>query len=156
MKRVIRAMAVLLLSALMLFSCAGRFKGCEELFSELYGKESLAAGRLYLLKAKEWEDGYLSSELFSSLYATPPQENADTEMARLEDCAIYLSTSLDSVCEIGIFLCYSNTDTERIAKMCYRRISLISTVKDYADLSALKNARVEIKGRYVFYALLCS
>ena len=154
MKRAIKGIALLLLSALMLFSCADSRKDCEELFSELYGREALSVGRLYLLKAKEWEEGYLSAELFSSLYATPPQENADAEMSRLEDCAIYLSSSLDSVCEIGIFLCYSNTDTERIAKMCHKRISLVSSLKGYADLSALKNARVETKGRLVIYSIL--
>ena len=156
MKRTIKGIALLLLSALMLFSCGGRERGCEEMFSELYGKERLAAGRLYLLKANEWEDGYLSSELFSSLYVTPPNEDANEEMSLLEDCAIYLSSSLDAVCEVGIFLCHSNTDTERIAKMCHRRISLIYSLKDYTDLPSYENVRVEIKGRYVIYALFCS
>ena len=154
MKRAIGNITLLFLSVLMLFSCADSRKGCEEIFSERYGKESLSAGRLYLLNAKEWEDGHLSSELFSSLYATPPNEDANGEMSRLEDCAIYLSSSLDSVCEIGVFLCYSNTDTERIAKMCHKRISLVSSLKGYADLSALKNARVETKGRLVIYSIL--
>ena len=155
MKQKIRLTALIILSALLLFSCR-ESKDCEEIFSERYGKESLSAGRLYLLNAKEWEDGYLSSELFSSLYATPPNENANEELSRLEDCAIYLSSSLDSVCEFGVFLCHSNTDTERIAKMCHRRISLFSSLKGYAELSELKNARVEIKGRFVIYSVLCS
>ena len=155
MKRAVRSLLLVLVSALLLFSCAQSKKGCQEIFSENYGKSELSAGRLYLLKAKEWEDAYLSSELFSSLYATPYYEDASIEMACLEDCAVYLSSSLDSFCEIGIFLCYSNTDTERIAKMCHRRISLVSSLKQ-ADAEALKNARVEIKGHYVIYSLIAS
>lgn len=155
MKRTLKKTAVLLICAIMLFSCGGRDVGCEEMFSELFGNETLSAGRLYLLKAKEWEDGYISAELFASLYAMPPRTDADAELGMIEDCAIYLSSSLDAFCEAGIFLCYSNTDAERIAKMCHRRISLVSSVKHY-NASALKNARVEIKGRYVIYCLLCS
>ena len=153
MKRAIKLVSVVLLSALMLFSCADSSGGCKEMFTSLYTKSELPVGRLYLLTAKEWEDGYLSSELFSSLYSTP-QQDASAEMSRIEDCAVYLSSSLDTFCEIGIFLCYSNTDTEQIGKMCHRRISLVSSARGYTDISALENARVEIKGRYVIYSLL--
>ncbi len=154
MKRAIKLMSVVLLSALMLFSCAGSSVSCKEMFTSLYGKNELSVGKLYLLTAKEWEDGYLSGELFSSLYSVPPQDDASAEMARIEDCAVYLSSSLDAFCEIGIFLCYSNTDTAQIAKMCQRRISLVSSAKGYTGASDLKNARVEIKGRYVIYSVL--
>ncbi len=154
MRKKIRLASVALIFALMLFSCAGSGTSCKEMFTSLYGKSELSVGRIYLLSAKEWEDGYLSDELFSSLYSTPPQDDASAEMARIEDCAVYLSSSLDAFCEIGIFLCYSNTDTAQIAKMCQRRISLISSMRGYTEASALKNARVEIKGRYVIYSLL--
>jgi hypothetical protein len=105
---------------------------------------------LYKSEAGEWEHGYISNELFSSLY-----DGADgkSERDRIEEYAVYLSSSMERFCEFGVFLCYGNTDAESVAKMCHRRIFLVSETKSDGDYSYKENSIVMIFGRYVVYAI---
>ncbi len=141
---------LIFLSCLVLFSCNAK-RSCRDIFEE-YSRsyKGLFSGALYLSDAREWEDGYLSPELFSSLY-----DGADkrSERDKIEECAIYLSSSIDNFCEVGIFLCYGNNDAESVAKMCHRRIFLICETKKSESYSVKENSRVMIFGRYVIYAI---
>jgi hypothetical protein len=71
---------LILLCSLVLFSCTAK-RSCREIFEEYsrsYG--SLYSGVLYKSEASEWEDGYISNELFSSLY-----DGADPNLWSLVD-----------------------------------------------------------------------
>ena len=128
MKRTVFGAFLIFLCSLALISCGYSNKDCKSVYEDYkraYGE--LPSGALYIKGAREWEDGYMTEELFSSLYQG---QRELTELDLIEDCAIYLSSSPYFFGEIGIFLCYGNADTEAIAKMCHRRISLISDLKN--------------------------
>ena len=150
MKRLTAKIFLVFLCTLILFSCTAK-RSCREIFED-YSRsyKALYSGALYTSEAREWEDGYISDELFSSLY-----DGADgkSERDRIEECAVYLSSSMESFCEVGIFLCYGNADAESVAKMCHRRIFLISETKKGEGYSYKENSSVMIFGRYVVYTI---
>ncbi len=155
MKRTVTRTFLIFLCSLVLFSCSHGNKDCKgvyEDYKKAYGE--LPSGALYTKSAREWEDGYMTKELFSSLYEGQKEM---TELDLIEDCVIYLSSSPYFFGEIGIFLCYGNADTEAVAKMCHRRISLVSELKNLSGRTledCLENAKVLISGRYVIYSVM--
>ena len=148
-KGLIRALLIFL-CPLLIFSCTAKRtpKDIFEEYSQAY--DNLYSGSLYSSDAMEWEDGYLSDDLFSSLYDEP---NKRSEREKIEKCAVYLSSSMDRFCEVGIFLCYGNGDAESVAKMCHRRIFLVSETQNGGDYSARESSSVMIFGRYVIYTI---
>lgn len=150
MRRRLSKLFLILLSCLALFSCNAK-RSCQDIFLEYsHSYKGLFSGKLYLSTANEWDDGYMSDELFSSLYDGIDKKS---ERDKIEECAIYLSSSMESFCEVGVFLCYGNVDAESVAKMCHRRIFLVSETRKNEGYSVKENSTVTIFGRYVIYAI---
>ena len=109
---------------------------------------SLPAGRLYVLSAPQDDARHLHADLLASAFgqgAPPPA------MEEVEDAAFYFS--LNSPCELAVFLCKSAGGTEAVARMCLHRLDVLKSYGYGGDDAAMtENATVTVCGRWV---LLC-
>ena len=147
-------LCIFILLPFILCGCGDKYENAREvyeIFSQAYG--DLPRGALYFSEAEEWEDGYLSDETVYSLYG---DAEGNTEFDNVESAAIYLSNTLDTFYEFAIFICYDNYSASEVAKMCHKRIDEVRRLHTFVDISAVKNARVEIHGRVVIMSILPS
>jgi hypothetical protein len=109
---------------------------------------SLPAGRLYVLSAPQDDAMHPRADLLASAFgqgALPP------EMEEVEDAAFYFS--LNSPCELAVFLCKSAGGTEAVARMCLHRLDVLKSYGyDGENAVMTENATVTVCGRWV---LLC-
>lgn len=147
------AFSVIIISILISFSsCVSSQKSSEELLSELAGKvPELPYGTVYLSDAEEGESSYADSALLKSLYG---ESATEYELPLTENFAIYLS-SFASPCEIAVFKCYSASDTEILAGMCFNRIEQLSVLLASSEFSErVSRADVRVSGRFVIMTML--
>ncbi len=145
-----RVWVVMMVCCLFLSSCGREEKSAEEILGtlcEVAGE--LPDGEIYRLSAEEGEDGYLSAELFGSLYGEDGKELFSSGI--LEDCAIYLS-SFEAPYEIAVFRAYSRSDADSVAALCLTRADELQVALHRTEWESLaSSAHVVVRGRWVVF-----
>ncbi len=156
------------LLALLVFSgCAKKYDDARALFDEfcaIYGE--LPAGKLYSSEASEWEKDYLPDNVVYSMYGASDGFGDDGDSSDdgensgasaydyVEECVIYLSSSLDTFYELAVFICRDNTSTQAVARMCHSRIGEVLALRQLIDTECAENARVVVIGNAVIMSVL--
>ncbi len=143
MKKLLILFLVLSISVLALASCAEQRSAlaiCRE-FASAYGVE----GVIYSPTVREGEEGYVREGFFESLYGEPQDS--------VRDYAILLCSDLDSISEVGIFICESDYDALLVTEMQECRLENIRRVAASAGMSFPEGAFVMRKNKCV---VLCA
>lgn len=113
MKKIILFFCVLVL-CFSFFSCAPQPSSYDMLsdFMLTYGID----GVIYTPNLSEWEDGYITDELFGKIYIY--------EGRVPENYALFLNSYADYGSECAVFVCKDVEEREDIIEMCEERISL--------------------------------
>lgn len=141
----------LIILALLLTSCSAQSdKQCDAVLSRLLALNSenpARNGRIYLMSAAEGQIEYFSEEDKMLMYG----ENAYKHcFPKIEDCAIFVSVRIPE--EIGVFKCYSSSDTDIVARMCLERADMIKvTLRDSQWRQKSENIRVCVHGHFVLF-----
>lgn len=138
MKRVVIIFLLLSLT-LALFSCGGEDRGAAELLSDFANGYGIY-GTLYSPEIEEGERGYIDADFFEALYGSA----ADFE----SDYAVFLSTSLDTASEAGVFVCRDETSRLYAEELCRARLRLLAKM-GYGDSAVFIRRRDT-----VFYSTL--
>ena len=149
--------------ALLVFSgCARKYDDARALFDEfcsVYGE--LPAGKLYSSEASEWDKDYLPDSIVYSMYGASDGvygDEGDNSGASaydyVEESVIYLCSSLDTFCELAVFICRDNTSTQAVARMCHARIGEVLALRQLIDTECAENARVAVIGNAVIMSVL--
>lgn len=130
-----------------LSACAKDSPAPEQVLSALVEAEiGLPPGQIHLASAEAHEDAYLSDDMICDLYGNG---ELPWQLSLVQDYGIFLS-SAQHPCEFAAFLCYSHSDTDRVATMCHARLDALRahyTDTDFASYT--QNARVAVVGKYV-------
>ncbi len=122
------AVCLLLSTLLLLPSCSYKDKlvPCEEIVRAMTDIEiGLPAGKIYSASAREGEDGYIPDSLLNSLFG---------EGGRIPlfdgwlDYSFFMPSSAHP-CEIVVILCDTPVTADDTARLLYRRLGTIKTVK---------------------------
>jgi hypothetical protein len=129
-----------------LSSCGGKEKSTSEMLEAVLSEiEKLPEGSFIREGSVEGSDEYLSEDLCTTLYG----ERAVSDVFPLiEDFAIYLC-SFEYPFEVAIFKCYSRSDTDSVAEMCFLRGDVVKVLLHSEGINDV-SLRVARKGRYVF------
>ena len=134
MKR-ISMLIVLCLIVLSVTSCDARYDstyGVVRSFLDEYG----GGGNIYTSLAHEGDDGYITSEMCKVMFT-----RAD---CLPDDYSLLLLSRLDSVFELGVFLCSSGDEQLTIRDICLERLELLESM-------ARGEGQVMIKNNLVIY-----
>lgn len=114
MKRVLSIFTVLIL--LFITSCGTEPNACAMLeeFLAIYSAE----GVVYSPSIPEGEHGSLREDTFEKIYVYRG------EMPK--NCAIFLSSHIDTASECGVFVCQSDTELIAITEACRERMRLLA------------------------------
>ena len=136
---------LLLLSLLLLPSCARNERSAEDIFFDVCEKlPPLSFGKLYLSDRSAGDAAFMSPALFESLFG------ADVSPL-VEEYAIYLS-SFAFPCEVAIFKCFSPSETSLVERACLSRLDLLRRYfKDTEHASTVDSAYVMKKGLFVIF-----
>ena len=145
-----KAVFVCLLCSFLLTSC-GKTDSAEDFFDSFSTGYALPYGLSYRKTEKASESDFLSVTLFDTLYATAPETDYYTEF---NEAIVWLGTSGERACEMGVFVCPDRESAEEIAFMCRARIALLSSLKEQTDVLYTESARAAIYGKTVFYSVL--
>ncbi len=131
----------------MLFSCNSSKTSPLFVLQSMCDKEAnLPDGIVYTASSKEGEDSFLSSEMKSVLYS---ESDMSTVFPLIKDFAIRIST-FEHPCEFAVFLCYSRSNANDVAKMCFKRLDMLNQYYKQTEYDEYtKNASVNIVGKYV-------
>lgn len=134
---------------ILLAGCSEKNIGCEELLVKLVSlTEDKDCGYFYFGLSAEDEAGYISEEEKAALYG---ERSVKECFPVLEDYGIF--TLCAGVGEIGVFKCYSYSDTDRIANMCFERRDDIKVALRGSEWEKkTEKIRVEIHGKYVLFS----
>lgn len=141
----------LIIFAFVFVSCSERGgKSCDAVLSELLtvvGENQEKNGRIYLMSAYEGQIGYFSDGDKILMYGENAYEHC---FPKIEDCTLYVSARIPE--EIGVFKCYSRSDTDTVAKMCLERADMIKVVlRDSQWREKSENIRVCVHGHFVLF-----
>ena len=132
-------MTLVLILLIFTLSGCGKLYAPEELLREFISAYGVG-GELFCSSAKEGEQGYIDPELYKKLYENTPDPESDF--------AVLLSSGLDTVFEVGIFVNYDDSSALRAYETLLRRIDFLRDM-GYSDSPLLLR-----RGRVVFYSTL--
>lgn len=124
---------------LSLFSCGKEPPSAERLLSDFISSYG-AFGVIYSKEVPEGERGYIDGSFFSTLYG----DEADFE----SDYAVFLSSSIDEISEVGVFAVRDESSRIYAEQLCRKRLTLL-TKMGYGDSSVLL-----VRGQVIFYSTL--
>jgi hypothetical protein len=101
-------------------------------------------GEIYLCGAQEGDIGYASRDLLVTLYG---EKNVEEYFTVISDYAIYISAREPG--EIAIFECFSRSDTDLVAAMCFERSDELKVA-----LRGGKDEEIQVKV-YSRFVILC-
>lgn len=135
-------------------SCSQRKEvGCFDILCELivYSKGEIEDEEcLYTSAAEEGEIGYFSLKTRQTLFG---EKRVEECFPMIEDCAVFVSAR--DIEEIGVFKCYSRSDTDSVAAMCLERGDILSVAINSINYkNGSKKAHIEIHGKYVLYSFM--
>lgn len=104
----------------------------------------LPAGCWYTEGKEEWEEGYLSPTLLSSLLGC--------EEWGAEKYAVFLSASDRELGEIVLVTCYTEAESTRVASLCAARLAFLRKNTPPPLSAVLEDAFVWTGGRTVVYS----
>ena len=139
MKKLLALIIILSTLVLCLSACSEERSAlaiCRE-FASAYGVE----GAIYSPTVREGEEGYVREGFFESLYGEPQDS--------VRDYALLLCSDLDSIGEVGIFICESDYDALLVTEMLGRRLENIRRVAASAGLGFPEGAFVMRKNKCV-------
>lgn len=151
MRRWLALFLSVLLSASVLASCRGEQPPPDELISEVLATvgEVRPAGEVFYSSPPQGGEGRVLDEtLLLSLYG---REDGYCEYeGGVEEAAVFLSSGGgEPYLEVGVFLCYGNSDTRSVFEMCLRRARLV----DSLGFAEREEAVVVTSGRLVLFCL---
>lgn len=143
--------AILLIFAALLSLCAcahaDKTVPCVDIVKAVTNIEiGLPAGKIYSSTADEGEEGYIPDSLLSSLFGEGKHISLFDGWI---DCAFFMPSSAHP-CEIVAILCDTPVTADDTARLLYRRLNTVKTVKSeekYANY--IDNAEVNVCHNYV-------
>ena len=146
-KKLIRIFALLLLYAMLfpLAACGGELPSADGAMAEFRERyPNLPAGRAYRLSAQEYEEEALRPAFATALFGS--------DLSFLADAAIYFCATADTPGEMGIFVCRTGDDAERMATLCLARLYHLRKSSPAAE--SLMGSKVLRFGHTVVYTAL--
>lgn len=126
-----------------LFSCSEK-PSPTELLSRFCDEYGLSADILSP-SFREGERGHVSDDFFEKVFLESPDS--------VSDYAIIFLSSLNSIGECSVFLCYSEYDALLVAEALWRRVDFLKASATGMDTSCLADAVIFKSGRY---AVMCA
>ena len=105
---------------------------------------ALPAGYAYYLLSEEYEENCLHADLTEAMFGST--------LSFLADGALYLGASTASPTEMGIFVCRTGDDAERMASLCLARLSRLR--RTFPAAETLSGSEVRRFGNTVVYTAL--
>lgn len=142
MKRAVSIFLAAILAAFSLSSCARRPSAHVALFDfcELIGE----AGTLYSAEAREGEAGYIDEKFFSLMFGE--------DYSFSGDWAVWLASSLSSVCEAAVFVCDGSYDASLVSEMLRERLDLVRKISSSSSLGGAEGIILLFGSTVVYYA----
>ena len=139
------AVLLLVISMVFLVSCGKKEKTASAVFDSFISEiEMLPEGTVFRSGSAEGSGEYLSESLCTTLYG----ERAVTDIFPLiEDYSIYLC-SFAYPFEAAVFKCYSKSDADFVAEMCFLRGDMVKVLLHSEGVNDVE-VKVMIKGRFV-------
>ena len=129
-----------------LFSCGKKEISASEVLDDVLSKiEKLPKGSFLRAGSAEGSEEYLSEKLCITLYG---ERDAKDIFPLIEDFSIYLC-SFEYPFEVAVFKCYSRSDTDAVAQMCFLRGDVVKVLLHSEGINDV-DVRVISKGRFVF------
>ncbi|MBP5209556.1 MAG: hypothetical protein J6125_01715 [Clostridia bacterium] len=122
-----------------------------DLFSDFSARYGLPEGVVYDSTAAPGTGAYLDRETFGLLYA---RADGTDDWEDFESCAIWLGASSARVTEAAVFVCRDRERADRLLDLCRRRLALLRSLSDAADVSAADDAVILVRGETVAYFVL--
>ena len=120
-------------------SCFGVTPSAHSLLSDFIASFG-AVGVIYSPSVPEGDIGYVSEDFFITLYGAPQDSESDY--------AVFLSSSLDSVYEAGVFVCRDESSALYAEGLCRGRLRLLSAMGFDGNAVVLRRRGV------IFYSAL--
>jgi len=133
--------AILLVSS----SCRQKKSAYDILMGALEKEKKRPTGEIYLSGADFGGAGYLSSDMISLLYGHNAEE---FDFPLIEEYAIYICSFAEPF-EAAVFRCYSESDTDSVAKMCFYRADTVSSLVSLLGYEGIET-KVMTDGRNVY------
>ena len=96
-----------------------------------------------------WDREYLDSATLAAFFGVGEQE-----LPAVSESALWLSARPDRVAEAAVFLCPDYDTAQRVAQLCFGRISLLRRLHGEDGVPGLTDPVVSLRGRYVIYLVL--
>ena len=146
MKIFSRFVLVVLALLFALSSCGKKERGASDVLCEVLSKiEKLPSGSFSSAGAVEGSEEYLSENLCITLYG---ERSLRDVFPLIEDFSIYMC-SFEYPFEVAIFKCYSRSDTDSVAQMCFLRGDVFKVLLHSEGVNDV-DVMVAQKGRFVF------
>lgn len=141
-----------LVFSLLLCGCAvRRSQSTDELLIkllEISGEDFEDNGSFYFSEAGEGSLGYFSEEDKSLMYG---ENTVKQTFDKIESCAVFVCARVPG--EIGVFKCYSSSDTDEVARMCLERADSIKILlKNSEWMEKSNNICVTVHKKYVLFS----
>ena len=143
----IRISTLLLLCAMLfpLSACGDELPSANSVMTQFCARyPHLPAGRTYRLSAQEYEEEVLRPTFAAALYGN--------DLSFLADAAVYFCAATDVPGEMGIFICRTGDDAERMATLCLARLYHLRKAAPAAE--SLMGSKVLRFGHTVVYTAL--
>ena len=148
MRRIFKFALLLVLAfgiVLVSLACGQKRSAYDILMGALEKEKQRPTGEIYRSGADFGEAGYLSSDMISLLYG----HNAEKfDFLLIEEYAIYICSFAEPF-EAAVFRCYSESDTDSVAKMCFYRVDTVSSLVSLLGYEGIET-RVMTDGRNVY------
>lgn len=133
------------------FCSCGAQEGLDalDLLCKIVAYADESTGEIFSSRASDGELGYIQNELLISMYGERRVEEC-FESGKIEEYALFVSSR--PIGEVAVFRCFSRSDTDLIAEMCFERADAIKVALNSTELEKKSETiRVQIRGRYVLF-----